>query len=221
MEDSIPRYILLNMSTLNTENNVSEVMVQESVSGTMKTVTESSANDTSYNTTATDMDNEEPRVVFENTIIDFQSGTEPHMTPVSSRKKNARKSPRLASQPTVTGKRTRTPVELFSPTSITSAERSPKRTYRRQEKTPTQTPKEIMSKMEKKHLSLKAKCCEDPSNDALRDSSKLAEREFYKAVVSLSLRQNARTKWKGWELGYAKLCSLSDAGQEYAKTACK
>jgi hypothetical protein len=78
-----------------------------------------------------------------------------------------------------------------------------------------------MLKMERKHLSLKARCCEDPGNDALRDSSKLAEREFYKAVVLLSLRQNARTKWKGWELGYATLCSLSGIGQEYAKTARK
>jgi hypothetical protein len=110
MEYSIPRYILLNMSTLITENNVSEVMVQESVSGTMKTVTESSTNNTSYNTTATDMENEEPHVDLDNTIIDFNSGNEHHMTPVSSRKKNTRKSPRLASQPAVTRKRTRTPV---------------------------------------------------------------------------------------------------------------
>jgi hypothetical protein len=70
MEASIPRYILLNMSTLITKNNVLEVMVQESGSGTMKTVTESSTNNTSYNATATDMENEEPLVDFENTIID-------------------------------------------------------------------------------------------------------------------------------------------------------
>jgi hypothetical protein len=197
MKDSIPRYILLDMATIISKNNT-ESMV-DSVAE-LKTGGESS----------------------NNTAVDVHTGTDIHTTPKSAKKNSRRKSPRTSSTPLLSGKRTRTPTELFCPGSITSSERSPKRPYRRRPpKKPKQTPKEVMLEAEKKYLSLKATSCEDPSNKELRLSVDVAEREFYNLVVSLSLRQNARTKWKGWELGYAKMCSLSDIGDEYAKTPRK
>jgi hypothetical protein len=137
-------------------------------------------------------------------------------TPSSTSKKcqrSIRRSPRLGTTPILTGKRTRTAVELFSPDNSCYSNSS-----RPSKRKPKLSPKECMLQMEKKYLESKANLAQDPMNKDLISKSAKNEIDFYNAMVGLTLRRNGRTKWKGWELGYVKLCALTDMGMEYALT---
>jgi hypothetical protein len=141
-------------------------------------------------------------------------------TPSLKKKGKLRKSPRTPSQALLSGKRNRIPVELFSPDSTASIRSTP------QKKVPSakkikQTPNSIMHQLEDEYLKLKAKVVETPLDEDLCAKANKAERDFYKAVLKLGIHSNNRTKWKGWELGYAKLVCLSEVGLEYAKTPRK
>jgi hypothetical protein len=137
----------------------------------------------------------------------------------------ARKSPRIAIQPTVTGKRIRTPIELFSPDSSVSVARStprkPVRPAKKLKQSPEPSPKVFMHQKEKEFLQLRAKVVETPYDEDLCAKANQVERDFYKSLLTLSIHYNNRTKWKGWELGYAKVVCLSKIGLEYAKTSRK
>jgi hypothetical protein len=78
-----------------------------------------------------------------------------------------------------------------------------------------------MIQKEREYLTLKTQANESPSDDTLCVKAATAERDFFKSLIHLTIRNNSRTKWKGWELGYVQLCSFSDIGLEYTKTERK